>query len=122
MRAPYAPLTRIRTLPARGTNVPSAASTTKVPLPWSGTATRSPPPAISASRRRTRAVMAMKALSREPQSWSMARLVLSAVVSGPGVKSHASDGAVSSIISSLASGSPLTFSSRIRPATGSAFR
>ena len=104
MRAPYAPLTRIRTLPSRGTKVPSAASTTNVPLPWSGTATRSPPPAISASRRRTRAVMAMNALSREPQSWSIARFVLSAVVSGPGVRSHGSRDAVSAIGSSLVCG------------------
>ena len=54
------------------------------------TATRSPPPAMSASRRRTRAVMAMNAASREPQSASIARRVLSAVVRGPGVSSNGS--------------------------------
>ena len=57
------------------------------PLPWSGTQTWVPlPPASSTSRSRTRALRRMNSTSREPQSRSIACLVVSEVVSGPGVR------------------------------------
>ena len=59
------------------------------PLPWSGMATkRSWPPASSTSRLRMRAFIATNRPSRDPQSRSMARLVVSEVVNGPGVRSN----------------------------------
>src|SRR5215469_2575851 len=76
-----------RTCPSRGTSVFTAASTENVPLPCSGTHT-----CVSAAlrmpvrRSRTRAVTALNLLSQEPQSRSMAVLVASEVVSGPGVR------------------------------------
>ena len=55
-------------------------------LPWIGTQTWLPSPCASANRcRRSSAVRAMKAMSREPQSDSIASRVSGAVVSGPGV-------------------------------------
>ncbi len=73
-----------------GTSVASIASTAKVPLPCSGTATWLPmPPASSTSCLRTRAFSAMKSRSREPQSRSIAALTLCEVVSGPGVRREA---------------------------------
>ena len=86
MRAQYAPLFGTSTFPARGTKVPIAASTENVPLPCRGTHVYSlPPPTISTRSLRRLAVMALKAASHEPQSFSMACLVRSDVVSGPGV-------------------------------------
>src|SRR5512137_1559536 len=86
MRAQYAPLFGTSTLPARGTTVPIAASTENVPLPCSGTHVYSaPPPTISTRSLRRLAVIALKAESHEPQSFSIACLVRSDVVSGPGV-------------------------------------
>lgn len=65
-----------------------AASTAKVPAPWSGTAAWVSPPWTSAARRRrTRSLMATNSPSREPQSRSRAARVASEVVSGPGVSS-----------------------------------
>src|SRR5512134_3924699 len=86
MRAQYAPLFGTSTLPARGTTVPIAASTENVPLPCNGTHVYSlPPPTISTRSLRRLAVIALKAESHEPQSLSIACLVRSDVVSGPGV-------------------------------------
>src|SRR4029450_11495596 len=91
MRLPYAPLTSTSSLPSGGTSVASMASTMKVPLPCSGTHTCVPcPPARATSRSRTRALSAMKAGWGEPQSRSIACLVVVEVVSGPGVRRNGS--------------------------------
>ena len=64
----------------------TAASTEKVPLPCIGTQTCfSAAFTMAISRSRTRAVTALKLLSHDPQSRSIALLVASDVVSGPGV-------------------------------------
>src|SRR6266545_586453 len=55
------------------------------------------PPATSSKRRRSSAVMAMNAGSREPQSLSMARRVSSCVVNGPGVNSSGDSGMATSL-------------------------
>ena len=71
----------------RGTRVPIAASTAKVPLPWIGTQTWLPVPLAMATRRsQTLAVRALKLPSQEPQSVIIAARVRSDVVSGPGVR------------------------------------
>ncbi len=86
IRFPYAPLIRTSTCPSRGTSVFTAASIEKVPLPCMGTQTwASVAFTIASSRSRTRAVTALKLLSHDPQSRSIALLVASDVVSGPGV-------------------------------------
>src|SRR6266550_7739401 len=77
---------RTSTWPSRGTSVFTAPSTEKVPLPCIGTQTCvSRPLTIAVSRSRTRAVTALKLASHEPQSRSIAALVVSEVVNGPGV-------------------------------------
>ena len=81
--------------PARGRRAarasPTAASTEKVPLPCSGTTTCEPSPwTIVSSCWRSSAVTAMNDESHEPQSRSIASLVRSVVVSGPGVRRIAS--------------------------------
>src|SRR5262249_35130661 len=74
------------TWPSRGTSVFTAASTENVPLPCTGTQTCvSDALRMPVKRSRTRAVTALNLLSHEPQSCSMAVLVASEVVSGPGV-------------------------------------
>src|SRR6266446_2705994 len=90
-RAPKAPLIRISSLPLAGTKLPSIPSTAKVPLPCMGTQTWVPvPPPSATSLSRTRRLMAMNFVSREPQSWSIACFTVSEVVSGPGVSSQGS--------------------------------
>src|SRR5204862_8199186 len=75
-----------RTCPLRGTSVLTAPSIENVPLPCIGTQTCVGAPLTMASRRsRTRAVTALNLLSHDPQSRSIADLVSSDVVSGPGV-------------------------------------
>ena len=67
------------------------ASTAKVPLPCTGTQTCvASAPATASSCSRTSRLMAMKRLSREPQSRSIASLTVLEVVSGPGVSSQGS--------------------------------
>ncbi len=64
----------------------TAASTEKVPLPCIGTTVCVPSPWTSASSLRlTSAVTRLNAESHDPQSRSIAVLVASEVVSGPGV-------------------------------------
>ena len=85
-RLQYAPLSSTSTWPSRGTIVATEASTLNVPLPCSGTTTCESSPCTMASRLlRTRAVTALNSASHEPQSRSIASLVRSVVVSGPGV-------------------------------------
>ena len=80
-------MTKTSILPSRGSSVPTVASMAKVPLPWTGTQTWLPlAPAMSTSRSRTRAFSAMKSVSREPQSRSIASRVVREVVNGPGVR------------------------------------
>src|SRR5579863_2866953 len=88
MRSQYAPFSGTSTCPPeRGISVPSAASTEKVPLPWSGTHSWVPAPCTtSSSRSRIRPVMLLKSTSHEPQSRSIACRVRSDVVRGPGVR------------------------------------
>ena len=79
------------TWPVFGTMVATAASIEKVPLPCNGTTTCEPSPCTMASRPcLISAVSAMNEVSHEPQSRSIARLVRSVVVSGPGVRRMAS--------------------------------
>src|SRR5882757_6879268 len=88
MRAQYAPLFGTRTRASRGTSVPSAASTENVPLPCIGTQTYSPSSPGSTMCTRSRQMLPVIWLndaSQEPQSRSIACLVASDVVSGPGV-------------------------------------
>src|SRR2546428_3751772 len=86
IRLPYAPLISTSTWPSRGTIVLTAASTENVPLPCMGTQTCVASALTIAVRlSRTRAVTALKRLSHEPQSRSIADLVASEVISGPGV-------------------------------------
>jgi hypothetical protein len=69
-------LINTRTLPSRGTRVPIAASTAKVPLPCNGTQVWLPsPPTIFSRRWQTLAVSSLKSLSQEPQSTIIARRV-----------------------------------------------
>ena len=91
MRWQYAPLLGTSTLPSLGTKVPSMASTENVPEPCSGThAWLCSAWAISSSIWQTAPVMLLKAASHEPQSCSMACLVRSDVVRGPGVSKSGS--------------------------------
>src|SRR6202140_2041368 len=88
MRLQSLPLSGTSPLPPLGTSVPSAASTANVPLPCSGTQTCSPCALTTATRsRHTDAVSSLNAPSHEPQSLSIADLVSTEVVSGPGVSS-----------------------------------
>ncbi len=77
-------------MPSRGDRVVIAASTANVPLPWIGTQVwdglSGSTPAIASMLLRTRAVISMKSVSREPQSFSMASFTEAEVVSGPGVR------------------------------------
>ncbi len=92
MRWQYAPFCGTSTCPPeRGTSVPSAASTEKVPLPCSGTHSWVPAPCTtSSSRSRIRPVMLLKSTSHEPQSRSIACLVRSEMLRGPGVRRYGS--------------------------------
>src|SRR5688572_27575075 len=87
IRWQYAPFCGTRTLPSRGTTFESAASTENVPLPCNGTQTCVSSPCTTATRSlQIDAVIALKDASHEPQSRSIACLVSSDVVRGPGVR------------------------------------
>src|SRR5262245_27771646 len=64
------------------------------------------PPATSSKRRRSSAVMAMNAGSRDPQSLSMARRVSSRVVNGPGVNSSGDCATSTSLVRGASVGAP----------------
>src|SRR5262245_64694248 len=64
------------------------------------------PPATSSKRRRSSAVMAMNAGSRDPQSLSMARRVSSCVVNGPGVNSSGDCAMATSLLGGTGVGTP----------------
>src|SRR4051794_13508910 len=67
------------------------ASTAKVPEPCIGTVTKRSSPWMMPGRPSSTALLiAMKAASREPQSWTMTSLTDFAVVRGPGVSSSGS--------------------------------
>src|SRR3954471_9977702 len=67
------------------------ASTAKVPEPCIGTVTKRSSPWMTRGRPSSTALLiAMKAASREPQSWTMTSLTDFAVVRGPGVSSSGS--------------------------------
>src|SRR6218665_2152111 len=87
MRWQYAPFIGTNTWPLRGTMVPMAASTEKVPLPCRGThSCVCAAWAISSKCWRTRVVIRLKSASHEPQSRNIACRVCGDVVKGPGVK------------------------------------
>src|SRR6185312_10517449 len=64
------------------------------------------PPATSSKRRRSSAVMARNAGSRDPRSLSMARRVSSRVVNGPGVNSSGDCAMAASLLGGTSVGTP----------------